>query len=203
MKYTRLLAKGTLYAVLACAELMAFAAPSRGDGCAGDQFWIISTRHIDEAPCHAIPRHVKVHRFEDSCWRRSSFEEFLAAHDPAAVTFFYIHGNRYEADEALERGWLIYRYLRHDGGPRVPLRFVTWSWPSQPTPGIVRDVRLKAERTDLEGLYLGTVISRLPPDAMVSLQGFSFGTRVISGSLQKTAGCPPSFLRRGYRCARC
>jgi hypothetical protein len=153
-----------------------------------DDFWIISTRHIDEIPCQALPSQVRVCHREGGCWRRSNLDAFLAGHDPAAVTVFYVHGNRYTAEEAFERGLLIHRYLRQGTKDDVPIRFVIWSWPSDPVPGLLYDVRLKAERTDVEGLYLGTVLSRLPPDALVSIVGFSFGTRVISGALHLLAG---------------
>jgi hypothetical protein len=159
-----------------------------GECCPQDEFWIISTRHIDEIPCQALPSQVRVCHREGNCWRRSSLDAFLAGHDPATVTVFYVHGNRYTAEEALERGLLIHRFLRQGANDDAPIRFVTWSWPSDPVPGLLYDVRTKAERTDVEGLYLGTVLSRLPPDALVSLVGFSFGTRVISGSLHLLAG---------------
>jgi hypothetical protein len=159
-----------------------------GECCPADDFWIISTRHIDEIPCQALPSQVRVCHRQGGCWRRSSLDAFLAGHDPAAVTVFYVHGNRYRPDEAIERGKLVHGYLRQGAAGDAPIRFVIWSWPSQPVPGLLYDVRTKAERTDVEGLYLGTVLSRLPPDALVSLVGFSFGTRVISGSLHLLAG---------------
>ncbi|MBW3600811.1 MAG: hypothetical protein KY475_26535 [Planctomycetes bacterium] len=188
-----------LAAMSALAGVLSIVAPSAAC-CPGDQVWVISTRHIDEVPCHQLPEQVCVRRFEGGCWRRSTLAEFVAYHDPNAVTLFYIHGNRYSWEAALDRGWQVYRRLRQGGG-HVPLRYVIWSWPSDRMPGPLNDVRAKAERTDLEGLYLGTVLSRLPPDARISLTGFSFGTRIISGALHLLGGgalegrvLPPEFL---------
>jgi hypothetical protein len=153
-----------------------------------DEFWVISTRHIDEVPCYALPSQLEIHQLDCGKWRRRSTEEFSASHAYPFATIFYVHGNRYTAQDAVERGWMIYRTLCSGNQARLPFRFVLWSWPSDRIPGALEDVRVKAERTDLEGLYLGTVVSRMPPDALVSFHGYSFGTRVISGALHLLAG---------------
>jgi hypothetical protein len=188
-------------AILAAAGLLGGAARGEAPLCPPDQVWVISTRHIAEIPCRQLSDQVRVARLVGGCWRRSNLAEFVAAHDPEAVTLFYVHGNRYEPEDALETGLQVYRRLRAGGGPHVPLRYVLWSWPSGRVPGPLNDIRTKAERTDLEGLYLGTVLSRLPPDARISLTGYSFGTRIISGALHLLGGgtleghvLPPEFL---------
>ncbi len=175
-----------------------------------DEFWMISTRDINEIPCQVLSSQLKVYQWRCGGWRQESLVEFAATHDPVTLTLFYVHGNRYTPEDAVESGWLAYQRLRQGGGPRSPLRFVIWSWPSERVPGLVNDVRVKAERTDTEGLYLGTVVSRLPPDTRTSFLGYSFGTRVISGSLHLLAGgslegrtLPPEHLtpRRPMRAA--
>ncbi len=170
-----------------------------------DEFWVISTRGIEEVPCQVLPSQLKVYQWRCGQWSRESLESFVDTHNRAATTLFYVHGNRYTPEDAVERGWLALRRLQNGCGPRNPLRFVVWSWPSERVPGLVNDVRTKAARTDTEGLYLGTVLSRLPPDARVSLLGYSFGTRVISGSLHLLAGgqlegrtLPSEFLMPRY-----
>jgi hypothetical protein len=158
-----------------------------GDDCPEDEFWLISTRHLAEVSCETLPSQLEVERLELGAWRHASLDEFAASHDREAVTVFYVHGNRYAPHHALEHGWAVRERLRQCG-PTAPVRFVIWSWPSERIPGLIQDCRAKAERADLEGFYLGTVLSRLPCDARVSLVGFSFGTRIISGSLHLVAG---------------
>lgn len=200
MKNARLPSPATVAATLAL--VLGYGIPAAGQACCpGDQFWMISTRHIEEISCRELPEQAYVYRCEDGCWRRRCTADFIASHDPGAVTVFYVHGNRYTAEFALERGWQIYQRLRAGGGPHVPLRYVIWSWPSERLPRPLNDVRTKAERTDLEGLYLGTMLSQLPPDARVSLIGYSFGTRIMSGALHLLGGgrlegrvLPPEFL---------
>jgi hypothetical protein len=156
-------------------------------GCPGDEFWLISTRHLAEVPCRELHAQLQVERMEQGAWRSASLGEFAASGDPEAVTVFYVHGNRYAPHHAVEHGQLVRQRLRECGGA-APMRFVIWSWPSERMPGLLHDCRAKAERCDLEGYYLGTVLSHLPPHARISLVGFSFGTRIISGSLHVLGG---------------
>jgi hypothetical protein len=189
-------------AAVAWTVLAGWASPASAVSCCPcDDFWIVSTRHIDEIPCDAFPSQVAVFHLEGGAWRRESLEVFLATLDPGTPTLFYVHGNRYTAAEAVQRGFLVNRYLRSGHADAAPLRFVIWSWPSDRIPGLINDVRAKAERTDTEGLYLGSVLSRMPPHSLVSLLGYSYGSRVVSGALHLVGGgqlegrsLPPEYL---------
>lgn len=155
--------------------------------CPADEFWLISTRNVAEVSCYGLPAQLHVERLDEGAWRGASLGEFAAGGDFAGVTLFYVHGNRYAPHHAVKHGRLVRERLRECGGA-APMRFVIWSWPSERIPGLIHDCRAKAERCDLEGYYLGTVLSHLPPDARISLVGFSFGTRIISGSLHVLGG---------------
>jgi hypothetical protein len=187
MKNGGLIWRRTFCIAIALAIASAIGLRASADDARGDEFWLISTRHLAEVSCDDLPSQLEVERLEFGAWRPASVDEFAASHEPAAVTVFYVHGNRYAPHHALEHGFAVRERLRQCD-PSTPVRFVIWSWPSERIPGLLHDCRAKAQRTDLEGFYLGAVLSRLPPDARVSLVGFSFGTRIISGSLHVLAG---------------
>jgi hypothetical protein len=54
--------------------------------------------------------------------------------------------------------------------------------------GLMRDVRVKAQRAHFEAYYLARFLSELHPDAPTSLIGSSFGARVITGALHLLNG---------------
>lgn len=160
-----------------------------------DQVWLVSTRHLG-CPCGDAPRLEFQHGSQVAggngvawChWRPSSLEEFLAADTPGVRTVIYVHGNRMDDGDAFDRGQRFYRQLTSGLPPHVPLRFVVWSWPSAPIHGPLKDVRTKAARTDSDAFYLGWLLARLQPDAEVSLLGYSFGARIVTGALHVRAG---------------
>jgi hypothetical protein len=130
---------------------------------------------------------IDVHRYdEQDGWIESSLAEFFAADDPRVITVFYVHGNRFNAWEAIERGWMAKGVL--DACPHVPVRFVIWSWPSDPIKGPLKDVRSKAARTEIESVLLAWVLERMRCDAPVSALGFSYGARVVTGALHIRGG---------------
>ncbi len=103
---------------------------------------------------------------------------------PTVVT---IHGNRTDADEAVEKGWYTYQSIRAHGDR--PLRYVIWSWPADRAFRRNRpDVRLKAARSDVEAWYLAQWLAQLRPGVRVSLIGHSFGPRIITGAMHLLAG---------------
>jgi hypothetical protein len=52
----------------------------------------------------------------------------------------------------------------------------------------VRDVRVKAQRTEMGGYCLGWFLAQLPPDQRVSLLAYSFGARIATGALHLLEG---------------
>lgn len=121
-------------------------------------------------------------------WRRGETSEFFAWNEPGVPTILFFHGNQVAANEAAGEGLLVYRALVRSACDERPIRFVTWSWPSEKTGGPLRDVREKAARTCPVAWQAAWVIDRLPPDLQLSLLGYSYGARIASGSAHLLAG---------------
>ena len=71
---------------------------------------------------------------------------------------------------------------------RRRVRFVIWSWPSDRIHGPVQDAQRKAARSDGESYYLACLLANLPGPQSVSLIGYSYGARTITGGLHLLAG---------------
>jgi len=155
-----------------------------------DQLWLISTRRTpicDPAGAKDI-RLDYWHLDDDNRWLPADREAFLAADDPAVPTSFFIHGNRVDRDDAVRSGWKVYRRLHEQAAGRR-LRFVIWSWPADRVRGRNRrDVRVKAARSDVQGHYLARCVNRIDPGVPLSMVGYSFGARVITGALHMLGG---------------
>ncbi|HWA97614.1 MAG TPA: hypothetical protein VG713_03955 [Pirellulales bacterium] len=154
------------------------------------EIWLFSTRHLPGncLYCNAAP---KVYR--GGCcqpWQPSSVDEFRASCDPSVATVFFIHGNRIDADEAVQQGMTTFARLRLAAGEGLRVRFVIWSWPSEPMIpiAIARDADLKAGRTDTEAHYVANVLAKIPAECPLSMIGFSFGARITSGALHLLGG---------------
>lgn len=120
-------------------------------------------------------------------WQPSDLERFLAF-DPTVPTVFFIHGNQITPGYAKSEGLAVYRRLIDYGSSTGPIRFVIFSWPSGKVGGLLRDVRVKAARTDPAGCQLAWLLDQMPAETPVSLIGFSFGARIITGGLHILAG---------------
>jgi hypothetical protein len=70
-----------------------------------------------------------------------------------------------------------------------PVDWVIWSWPSEKQGILIYDARLKASRTDGQGLYLAWLLRRhAEAQVNTTLIGYSFGGRIITGALHAAAG---------------
>ena len=148
--------------------------------------WIVSTRHL-ECPCHkTVVPDFEVSRWEEGHgWTAASFDELIHA-DPTPVTSVYVHGNRIEAEEVNERLWQA-----HGGmscGLPVPLRMVFWSWPSDKVRGQLRDLRCKLWRSSCEAYYFAHFLQAQKESTRLTLIGYSYGARIVSGGLHIIAG---------------
>ena len=151
-----------------------------------DQVWLVSNRGLGCNVEQQVPN-LKYWRYDcERSWVRSSLAELLAA-DDSGVTTVFVHGNRIGCDEAFTKGWGAYRTLVRCADER-PVRFIIWSWPSEPIRGPVQDAREKACRTNPSGYYLGWFLDRLNPETPVSLMAHSFGARVVTGALHVLGG---------------
>jgi hypothetical protein len=155
-----------------------------------DAVWLISTRHLG-CPGQYDPNNPDFHvmRYDwQTGWQDSDFAAFLDTEDPQTVTAVFVHGNRIDWSTAFGRGMSAYISLVNGVDDPRPIRFVIWSWPSTPTRGPLRDVRLKAARSDCDSHYLAWFLSQLNPETRVGLFGFSYGSRIISGALHVMGG---------------
>ena len=162
--------------------------------CAADQttgeVWLISTRRAPSF-CPENPDTAQLDYWRmgaDRQWIPADQKAFLAGDNPAIPTSFYIHGNRSDEEDAVREGWGFYQVLQSQA-PNRPLRYVIWSWPADRIAGRNRyDVQVKACRSDGQSCYLAVLIRQIKPSVPVSLVGYSFGARIITGALHILAG---------------
>jgi len=120
-------------------------------------------------------------------WTPSSLDDFLSF-DPTVKTVIFIHGNQMTNFDAKCHGLQLYRKLVNYGCGDGPIRFVIFSWPASKIGGPLKDVRVKAMRTGPAGCQLAWLLDQMPAETPVSLVGFSFGARIITGGLHILAG---------------
>ncbi|HWB07903.1 MAG TPA: hypothetical protein VG826_01575 [Pirellulales bacterium] len=156
---------------------------------AASQLWLVSTRALPHGSQHSSRRLVpQVELYEaGDVWRPSSLDELVAARDSRLTTIVLVHGNDTVDPRARSKGLGIYQALAENA--ERPLRLIVWSWPADYLGGTLRhDARVKAERADVDAYYLAQFIGQLDPDEALSLVGYSFGARVVSGALQLVGG---------------
>ena len=156
-----------------------------------DRIWLLSTRSLVsratqvslDQPAFEISKLSPKNLFQSV-----SFEEFIHQLAQRQRAVIYVHGNRFTADDAIARGCLVHANVAiHEVDQ--PVDWVIWSWESDKNGILVRDARLKANRTEGQGLYLGWLLRkhanhRIP----TTLVGYSFGGRVVTGALHAAAG---------------
>ena len=113
---------------------------------------------------------------------------FAASGEPSVRTVVWLHGNRIESSEAFGIGTTVYHSLTRQLPTDRPIRFVIWSWPSERVGGAIEDARVKAARTNPNAHYLAQFVAQMDPSTPITLIGYSFGARVITGSLHLLGG---------------
>lgn len=164
-----------------------------------DQMWVINTRGISHQVCSAnldYPR-LRVSQFQCGAGLMQSETDHLIstiASDPACVNVIYIHGNRFDRNDAWKRVWTVYHKIRSRCPQDIRMRWILWTWPADPMGGPIKDVRTKAPRADTQTLYAGWFLRRLHASQSdcqwnrVHIIGYSFGGRVATGCLHTAAG---------------
>jgi hypothetical protein len=160
----------------------------------GDEIVVVDTRMVcGTCDPESLRNGIKIENYEvcDEAghrrWRKSDLEDFLSF-DPTVPTVFYVHGNQMTSGDAKVQGLALYRKLVHYGGDAGRIRFVIFSWPSNKVGRLLRDVRVKAQRTGPVGCQLAWVLDQMPAETPVALIGFSFGARVITAGLHVLGG---------------
>ncbi len=162
---------------------------ARNGQAADSQAWMISTRSAPRgaATDPADPR-IRFWQLADNAWAVSDRKAFFAAGRAAVPTVFVIHGNQASSNDAVQIGCSVRRLLECTN-PDRPFRLVIWSWPGERVcRGIRDDVQLKAHYSDIQAFYVAECLREVPADEPVTLIGYSFGARVITGALEMLGG---------------
>jgi hypothetical protein len=118
---------------------------------------------------------------------RVTLDEYLHTLSDRRSAVIYIHGNRISNEVAIDRGFDIHQ--RINCSRARPIDWVIWSWPSEKEGMLTHDARIKAARTDGQGLYLGWLLRRhFEHDIRTTLVAYSFGGRIVTGALHAVAG---------------
>ena len=120
-------------------------------------------------------------------WQASNLESVVAA-DAAVSTVIFVHGNRLTNWDAKCEGLAAYRRIVRQSVDDAPIRFVIFSWPAAQVSGPLKDVRVKAARTRPAACQLAWFVDKLPAETPITMVGFSFGARIITGSLHILSG---------------
>ena len=154
--------------------------------------WLISTRHLG-CTQGGFPATGPALRYwqrvdNQGPWQPRTYEDFLAASQEIRTTWIMIHGNRMSSQDAVNYGSQVTRSLLPGHRADLPLRTITWSWPSDRVHGLVEDVRSKAARTPSESFYLGWLVNQMPAPTPICFIGHSFGARIGTGTMHLLAG---------------
>jgi hypothetical protein len=178
-------------------SLAPFATPANAGDCLRpqDDFFLVNVRGLGSRfYCEMDWRRIVCRRFvaTDDClsrrWITVPLDDFYAADNPGQVTLVFVHGNRVAPGEDITDTLAVYRALIACSPHAPPIRLVSFSWPTERVRGLVKDYREKARRADPAALHLAWVLSRVRSDVPVSILGYSYGARVVSGALHLLAG---------------
>ncbi|WP_197530468.1 alpha/beta hydrolase [Bythopirellula polymerisocia] len=103
-------------------------------------------------------------------------------------TVIYVHGNRVELGNDVAEGMAVYESLVGARRSGEPLRYIIWSWPSEQIPGLIKDYKVKAKRTNEVAWQLAWFVDQLPADMPLALMGYSYGARTVSGTMHLLGG---------------
>jgi hypothetical protein len=165
-----------------------------------DQLWLVSTRQLPlpprslhqpaRAPRLLSPPELTIRRYgADGEWTAATLADLVAARDRRYATAVLVHGNGNDEQRATDKGVLAFGTLAGKRPGGQPVRLILWTWPADYLPGGFRhDARWKAERTEADAYYLAQFLEALHPSEAVTLVGYSFGARIITGALHLLGG---------------
>jgi hypothetical protein len=181
-----------LQAVAGSAALTATASAAAPPCCAArdDDFWYIKTYCVPRGRLSEGHRrsYSVQRRAANGAWQTSSADQFFATMADGRTTVFYVHGHRYDEQDAMQSGLTIYNGLvQPSPASPPPIRYVIWKWPSEKSALPMRDARIKTAVAHYEAYKLGWFLGPVPP-ARLGFVGFSLGPRLITGALHLLAG---------------
>jgi esterase/lipase superfamily enzyme len=174
---------------LLAAVLLWTIAVDRGFAACGE-VWLVNTRNVCDGCASVLETQpLQFWRLEKQCqWAAADLATLLRSDRPAVPTVVFVPGYDSNLDDGPQMVWPLYEQLGCDPGNR-PFRVIVWSWPAERSVhGIRADMQSKAARTEVESLLLGQFLDRVQPQVPLTLVGFSFGARIIAGSLEFLGG---------------
>jgi hypothetical protein len=199
---------GGLALLLAAYSTQAAAAPSDltgRDAASADRIYLISTRGVgtrcDGSLLAAGFRceEFVADEFGGRHWETTAWSEIAGQCAAPMPTVVFVHGNRIDPGVDKPHGLEIYRSLAARKPSDAPIRYIIWSWPSSKVPGMVKDYQVKAARTGPVAWQLAWMVDQLPAETPLTLVGYSFGGRVVTGALHLLAGGELGSLRLDER----
>jgi hypothetical protein len=162
--------------------------PIAADARPQDEIWLVSARYAGCPGSGEIPR-LETRRYDNEAgWTETDVTALFGPATDDQLMIMYVHGNRVDSNQAAYEGRYVYRLLTRGVEDPVSIRYVIWSWPSEQIRGQLRDVRVKAERTEVGGYCLGWFLSQLSDAQRVSILSYSFGVRISTGALHLLGG---------------
>lgn len=157
------------------------------DGANQSEVFEVSTRRLCDQfrSINFEQPNVEVNRWIGNQWIRSDVETVLPSVNTGVLTIIYVHGNFMERNNALERVRIVDQYFK--GQTDRPFRLIMLSWPSQREKRPLKDAVSNAEGAECQALYVAWMLQRLRNEPQVSLLGFSFGARAVTGGLHLDA----------------
>jgi hypothetical protein len=154
--------------------------------CSQHDVWELSTRHLpDRGSCiNSNDPGFSIYRYSDGGWQGEQLDTALDLGDRLPI--LYVHGNFMERGNARQRVLIINHYLQRRA--TRPYRLIMLSWPSQREQPLFHDVFDNAVAAECQALYLAWLLERLGHVPQVSLLGFSFGSRTVTGGLHLVSG---------------
>lgn len=156
------------------------AGPAAAEPPATPDVWVVSTRHLPDigsVPSSAAPA---VERLADAgpCGRWEPADLAGLLDDPSRPLVIFIHGNRYDAADAKAQGLLLARRCVATRPEAAHARTVIFSWPSSQQGILLRDSRVKYERSASDGRYLAWLLGRVEPERPVAVVAYSYGALI-------------------------
>ncbi|MGI9517216.1 MAG: alpha/beta hydrolase [Pirellulaceae bacterium] len=156
-----------------------------------DELWLVSTRDIQSLDCSGkvpLDQFVCKHT-QGTGWNRVPIEQLIDVHNrhQDLKTVIFIHGNRTDAFWARRRSKQAYQALiANQSASCPPVRFIIWSWPSDPDPGprFLADFSSKIERSDFDGHLLGQFLGQLRREKSILMVTYSLGTQIALTGLE-------------------
>ena len=152
------------------------------------EIYEISSRHLSDRfrSINFDQPNVEVNKWLGNHWSRTTVDDALPIGGSGMLTIIYVHGNFMDRNNALERVRIVNGYLKAQADR--PFRLLMLSWPSQREKKPLRDVLSNAESAESQSLFVAWMLQRLRNESQVSLLGFSFGARAVTGGLHLDAG---------------